>query len=71
MSSKKKRNKKYKGSVTDTRPTILKVSAVKRHPIHQWWIDRRQTIKPLLPVAGIVIAILLIIVGLISVIWPR
>ena len=71
MSNKKKRNKKYKGSIAETRPTILKVSAVKRHPVHQWWIDHRQTIRPLLPIIGIVAAVLLVIIGLISIIWPR
>lgn len=71
MANKKKRNKKYKGSTADIRPTILKVSAVKRHPVHQWWVDNQQVIKRLAPVVGIAAAILLGVIGLISIFLPR
>ena len=70
MSNKKKRNKKYKGSV-EARPTILKVSAVKRHPIHQWWVDNKQIVLRFLPIIGIVLAVVLVIVGLVGIILPR
>lgn len=75
MSNKKKRSskstkqrKQYKGSV-QARPTITKVSAVHRHPIHQWWLDHKRVAKPAAIVAGIVFAIVVILVGIISIIW--
>lgn len=68
MSSKKKRNKQYKGSVP-TRPTITRMSAVNRHPLHQWWVDHKQVAKPVLIIAGIVIAIVIILIGVIDLIW--
>lgn len=68
MSSKKKRNKQYKGSVS-VRPTITKVSAVHRTPIHQWWIDHKRMAKPVGIAVAIAIAIIVIIVGIVGIIW--
>lgn len=69
--SKKKRNKRYKGSVDAARPIVTKVSAVKRNPLHQWWVDRQQYIKPALPIVGIVVVVIIIALGLVAVIWSR
>lgn len=70
MSSKKKRNKVYKGSNAATvRPTITRVNAVHRNPPHQWWVDNKRIAKPVLIVAGIVLAIIVILIGLIDIIW--
>lgn len=68
MSSKKKRNKQYKGSVP-VRPTITKVSAVHRSPIHQWWIDHKRMAKPVGIAVAIAIAIIVIIIGIVGIIW--
>ena len=68
MSSKKKRNKQYKGSVS-SRPTITHVSAVSRHPVHQWWVDHKRVAKPVLITAAIAIAVIIILIGLIDLIW--
>lgn len=69
MSSKKKRNKKYKGGLQSARPTVMRVSAVKRNPAHQWWIDNQRLAKPILAVAAIVLLIVIVIVGVIGLIW--
>jgi len=70
MSSKKKRNKQYKGSHSATvRPTVVKVEAVKRNHIHQWWIDHQQVARPVLTIGGIAAVILITVIGLIDFIW--
>lgn len=68
--SKKKRNKQYKGSAP-VRPTITKVSAVKRNPVHQWWIDHERYVKPALPVIGVIVVIIIAVLGLVSLIWLK
>ena len=50
-------------------PTIVKVSAVKRHPLHQWWLDHKIYAKPALVITAIVVVILLVIVGIASIIF--
>lgn len=51
---KKKRDKKYTGADAATaRPTITRVQAVSRNPLHQWFYDRKRFAKP----AGIVLLI--------------
>lgn len=69
MSSKKKRNKQYKGATSNVAPTIVKVSAVKRHPLHQWWLDHKRLAKPVFIVTTIVAVIALVVVGIVSVIF--
>lgn len=65
MSNKKKRNKKYHGSAP-SRPTITKVSAVKRHPAKQWWLDHNRIAKPIMIAVAVVIGIIIVIVGIIG-----
>jgi hypothetical protein len=69
MSSKKKRNKVYKGSVAATRTTVVKVSAVKRNAVHQYWIDHKKIAKPVLIAAGVVVFIIIVIIGIVDIIW--
>ncbi len=66
--SKKKRNKPYKGSgAAVTRPTITRVQAVHRNRAHQWWLDNSRVVKPALIIGGIVAAIILVIIGIVSI----
>jgi len=59
---KKKRNKSYQGAgASTTRPSITKISAVKRNPIHQWWFERKRIVKPVL----IAVAVALLVIWLI------
>ncbi|MFZ2545169.1 MAG: hypothetical protein WAW80_04285 [Candidatus Saccharimonadales bacterium] len=67
--SKKKRNKVYKGSVAAQRPVVMHVSAVKRNPAHQWWVDNKRIARPVLITVGIVIAVIIVIVGFIDIIF--
>ena len=67
MSNKKKRNKKYHGSAP-TRPTIVKVSAVKRHPAKQWWLDHKRVAKPIIIASAVALVILITLIGIIDLI---
>ena len=63
---KKKRNKAYTGSgAAITRPTVTKVSAVNRGRVKQWWYDNKRIAKPVLIVAGIILAVIILIVEVI------
>ena len=69
MSSKKKRNKKYHGSTAVTsRPSITRVSAVRRHPVHQWWTDHQRMAKPVAIAVGIGILVIIVIIGIVDII---
>ncbi len=66
---KKKRNKVYAGKdATLARPIITHLSAVNRHPIHQWWYEKKQFAKPILIAAGVAIIVVWLIVGLVRVV---
>lgn len=67
--SKKKRDKKYKGSVDAIKPTVVKVSAVKRPALQQWWLDRRMVMRPALIAGGIAVFIVLVLFGLLSIVF--
>lgn len=70
MASKKKRNKKYHGSnAVTSRPAITKVSAVRRHPAHQWWVDHQKLAKPVAIAAGVGVVVIILIIGLVDLIW--
>jgi len=64
---KKKRNKQYKGSgAAQTQPIITHVSAVKRNKAQLWWSEKKVIAKPVAIVAGIGAAIIVLLVGLVS-----
>ncbi|MFZ1360789.1 MAG: hypothetical protein WAS27_02055 [Candidatus Saccharimonadales bacterium] len=63
---KKKRNKSYTGvDATTSRPSITRVSAVSRNPLHQWWVDHKRIAKPVLIAAGVLGAIVVLILEII------
>lgn len=64
--AKKKRNKKYHGSGAVAHTTVTKVSAIKRHPVHQWYYDRRRFARPAAITLAVIIVIIICIIGLIS-----
>ena len=68
MATKKKRNKQYKGSV-QARPTIVKVSAVNRNPVSQYWVDHKKFAKPVGITTAVVAVIIIVIIGIIDIIW--
>ena len=59
---KKKRDKAYKGSgAAIVRPSVTRVSAVHRNPVHQWWVDRKRIAKPILIAVGVAIFVVVLI----------
>lgn len=66
--SKKKRTKVYKGSNAAMKPTVTRVSAVNRHPVHQWWVDHKLMAKPIAIISAIVVGLIIMIIGIISLI---
>ena len=65
--NKKKRNKQYAGvDAAMTRPNITRIEAVNRSKIGQWWFDNKKIAKPVIRVALIALAIIVIIIGIIS-----
>lgn len=65
--NKKKRNKIYKGAGSaNVQPTIIKVSAVNRSKISQWWFDNKAKLKPILIILAIILVIIFIISGIIG-----
>ena len=63
---KKKRNKAYTGEGAKmTQPAVTRISAVHRHPLKQWWHDKKRIAKPLLIVAAVVVVVIWLIVELI------
>jgi hypothetical protein len=56
---KKKRNKVYTGAdASVTRPTLTRISAVKRNKAQQWWFEKKRFAKPVL--IGVAIAIVVV-----------
>lgn len=51
------------------RPTVTKVSAIKRTPLHQWWIDHRRVAKPALAAGGIALLVIIVVIGIVDLIW--
>lgn len=65
---KKKRNKQYTGSdAALARPTVVKISAVNRSKIGQWWFDHKRIARPILITAAIVIVVTWLIVELVRI----
>ena len=65
--NKKKRNKKYTGAdAAITQPVIIKIEAVNRNKLSQWWFDNKKIAKPVGIVAGVVFFLVIVIVQIIS-----
>lgn len=63
---KKKRSKKYSGAdAAITRPTVTRVTAVKRTKLQQWWIDRRRALKLALIATAVISAFIWLITEII------
>ncbi len=64
---KKKRNKAYTGKdAAAARPTVTRISAVKRNRAQQWWFEKKRVAKPVAIAAGVVFAIALLVIELFS-----
>lgn len=66
--SKKKRNKQRKKSPSTTnQPAVVKVSAVKRPPLQEWWLEHKRQITVTLAVVGITALIIIMIIGIVDI----
>lgn len=65
---KKKRNKVYRGAeAAVTRPTVTKISAVKRNKVQLWWMDRKRIAKPILIATAVVLVLAWLVFELIRI----
>lgn len=65
---KKKRSKVYTGTGAKiTRPSITRVTAVKRNRVQQWWIDNKRIAKPVLIAAGVILVVVWLVIELIRI----
>ncbi len=65
--NKKKRNKTYTGAdATMVKPVITRIEAVQRSKIGQFWFERKKLIKPILITSGILIAVIILVLQIIS-----
>lgn len=63
---KKKRNKVYRGQdASIERPTVTRISAANRNRLQQWWLDRKQVVKPVATVALIALIVIWLIFELV------
>lgn len=66
---KKKRNKQYSGAnASSKQPIITRVQAVKRNPVSQWWLEKKQIAKPILIAAAVAIVVIWLIFELLRII---
>lgn len=64
---KKKRNKLYRGSdAKNARPEVVRISAENRSALNQWLYEHRKMTKPVLIVAGIVIILVVLVIGIVG-----
>jgi hypothetical protein len=62
---KKKRNKQYRGiDAAITRPTVTRISAVKRSKLGQWWFDHKRVAKPIIIATLVVLAVIWLVIEL-------
>lgn len=65
---KKKRNKVYRGAeAAVVRPTVTKISAVKRNKLQLWWLDKKRIAKPVLIAAAVIVVLVWLVVELIRI----
>jgi hypothetical protein len=65
---KKKRNKQYRGiDAAITRPTVTRISAVKRSKLGQWWFDHKRVAKPIIIATLVVLAVIWLVIELLRI----
>lgn len=63
---KKKRNKPYTGEgASISQPIVTRISAVHRHPLKQWWFEKKRIAKPAFIAAVVVIVVIWLVFELI------
>ena len=70
VKQKKKRNKKYTGSEAKvTQPQVVRVQAVQRSKLGQWWFEKKKFSKPILIATGVVLVVVLLLTELFRIIF--
>lgn len=65
---KKKRNKAYTGAGAKvTQPTVVRVEAVQRSQLGQWWFEKKKFVRPVLIGAGVIFLLIILISELVRV----
>lgn len=63
---KKKRNKVYRGAdAASSKPAVVRVSAVKRNKLQQWWFEKKKVAKPIAITTGVIIVVVWLVLELI------
>lgn len=53
---KKKRNKPYRGAgAKSTQPQVIRVEAVNRSKLGQWWFEKKRIVKPVAIAAAVIL----------------
>lgn len=67
---KKKRNKIYRGRDAKlAQPKVLRVEAISRSRLGQWWFEKKKFAKPIAIAVGVALLIVWILVELIRIIF--
>ncbi len=66
---KKKRNKVYTGAdAAIARPVVVKISAVNRSKVGQWWFDHKRIARPIIITVVVIAVVTFLIVELVRVV---
>lgn len=66
---KKKRTKKYTGKdAAMTKPNVVRVQAVSRSRVGQWWFDRKRILKPIITISLVILVVVVVIIEVVSLI---
>lgn len=66
---KKKRNKTYTGvDASVSRPTVTRISAVKRNIVQQWWFEKKRIAKPVIIAAVVALIVIWLLFELIRIV---
>lgn len=67
---KKKRNKIYRGRDAKlAQPQVLRVEAVNRSRIGQWWFEKKKFVKPITIAVGVALLVVWLLVELIRIVF--
>ena len=59
---KKKRNKVYRGTDAKlTAPQVIRVEAVNRNKVSQWWFEKKRIAKPILIATAVIVILIWLI----------
>lgn len=64
--AKKKRTKQYRGTgAKQVRPTTIRVAAVRRNRLQQWWHDNRTRVRTMAAIVAVVLVLVWLLIELV------